>query len=199
MSLPIFPIIEPYDWPGANKTTCRSLCWLPRIPGTPWLAFYFELDGRMNFLDQSALARLHITPSQLEALAIANVAASEPATWHAHVLPSPSGTVTVLRCVDVAHASERILVASFLAQACAMLQADALCAAVPQRGELIAARFDDHETLMTLARTAHAQAENPPLSPWVFAIQNGAITGRFFDENGTIGLDAAIRSRQQSE
>ena len=187
-----FPMIQPHDWPGKSATLHRSLCFMPRLVGTPWLSFYFELDGKRNYVDSGVLARLGLGAEQLEAVAIRNVvrtsAVWEPLRLGAAVVDQR----VVLRCIDQPHACERILEPEFLEQGRGMLSAKALCATLPQRGMLLVAPFDDFEILMRLGKHFHDNAENPRISPWVFAIKDGAICGRFFEENGEVGLDAVV-------
>jgi hypothetical protein len=61
-----------------------------------------------------------------------------------------------------------------------------------RRGMLLAAGFDDFEMLMEMGQYYYEKAENPRICPWVFAIQQGSIAGRFFEENGEVGLDAVV-------
>lgn len=160
---------------------------MPQVAGTPWLSMYFETGGRLNYVNQQVLTSIGVPAQKLEQAAIFNVART-PASW----APQNVGGRTVLTCVDQPHACERILVPEFLEQARLALRAQALCASIPQRGMLLVAALGDFEMLMQLGRHYFDNAANPRVSPWVFAIQGGAITGRFFEENGQVGLDAVV-------
>jgi hypothetical protein len=191
----VLPVVQPHEWPERPATVHRSLCWLPRIAGTPWLGFQISLGSTKRIVMRTDLDSLGITAEALEKAAIRNLSRSR-SSWVSRQLPGPGGKpVDVLFCQDSPHACERILERPFLLHGKAMLRAESLAATVPHRGLLVVSRFDDFRLLMSLGKHLFESAESPPVSPWVFAIQGGEITGRFFDENGQIGLDAVVAKR----
>jgi hypothetical protein len=188
----IQPVIQPHDWTRRQHTINRSLCYMPALTGTPWLAFYFEYQGRMEYIAAHGLGRLGLSADGLERRVMRNLSRT-PASWRPHTLAADAGQeIPVLLCVDEPHSCERILEQPFLAHAQTMYRSRGLAAAIPQQGMLIVTAFGLYEQLIPIARKLYDTAQNPRISPWVFSIQNGVITGRFFEENGQIGLDAVV-------
>lgn len=183
------PIVQPNDWPGRAKTANRSLCFLPRIPGTPWLALHYQVGESLAYVGPERLQVLGQSFVQVERGAIANMAAT-PGSWRPFELPALHGKMPALGCIDDARACERILEQPFMAHAQAMFGGSGLAAAIPQRGMLLVTDSKHFESLMKVAAVHYAAATNPPITPWVFAVHGGVIAGRWFDEGGQLGLDA---------
>ncbi len=182
-NIPFRPRIQAHDWPGRASCAYRSLAWIPRMPGTPWLSVYVEDKGRLNYIDQKLLTRFGLSFDQVERLAVAAMVA-KPAKWEVENAPG------VLTCINDDFACERILDREFMRAGAARLRSSrGLAVAVPERGRLVATSFDDGIEFLAVAASLHARAENPPVSPWVFLVQDGLVTGRFYDENGEQGLD----------
>lgn len=81
MPSPILPCMKPADWEGARSCACRRFS-VGGVgsPHLPWLAFGYDQPHTFEFLATSALSGLAKTLAQVEAEAIANLAARK-ASW----------------------------------------------------------------------------------------------------------------------
>jgi hypothetical protein len=169
--------VEPHAWAERARAAHRSLCNLPDQAGTPWLGFYVEEGGNRELVTPERLAALGVSLERLEKNAVANLARA-PASWTPRWVQGADGReVDVLFCSDEPHAPERIFDKPFLLHAQAMLGSNALVAAVPTRSTLLLTRLEHLAIAMALARQYFETAEAEPISPWGFAIQDGALSG----------------------
>jgi hypothetical protein len=187
MDVPFRPRIQSHDWPGRAQCVHRSVCWLPRLAGTPWVSLYFEMSGRLQYIGDPALGKLGMTAQQLETAAVAAMTRT-PARWE----PLEGAPLRAIQIINEEYACERILDRELLRAGARALNSAGLAVAIPQRGQLVAVPLKSGFALMPIAAALHATAQNPAISPWVFAVQDGQVTGRFFDENGEKGMDTVV-------
>ncbi len=187
---PIFPIIQRHDWPGRGPTIHRSVCWLPRIPGTPWVSIGWETGGMTAYVGQESLAKVGQTAEQVEQHAVANLGRA-PGSWEKVMAPSARPDECVLACKD-SRSAERILEQDFMRHAQRMFGCDMLAVTMAARNGLVVGPAAMAETLMMMAEHVFGQSGEAAITPWCFAVADGMVRGRFFLENGQLGLDAAF-------
>lgn len=173
----LLPRLRHRDWYGWTDVLGRDLL-DPRLPGgvprvgvgvdTPAKFWWAEADGREL--------------AALEPIALANLA-RRPARWE--VVDKDGGFLgrggrpAVLKLVDE-YASERLLDRAFLDEAHQLLRAPMVALVTPVRGMLYAASALDPERVATLranATVTFGATTLEPLSPQVFVVQSGAVTG----------------------
>ncbi len=172
----VLPVIEAHDFPERAAVVHCALCAVSDVAGVPWIAFELESERGAELLTSAKMTELGATLERLEEHAIANLGRL-PASWTPRWVPMGDREVDVLFCEDEPRACERILDKPFLLHAQSMLGSNALAAAAPRHGLLLVTRLADLPALMSLSRHYFENAENEPVSPWGFAIQNGAISG----------------------
>jgi hypothetical protein len=187
----IIPVIQPFDWPGKDSSLKRSLCYLPKLAGTPWLSFGFEAGlGLRAFASEESIGKWSVSAGELETIAIQNLG-DIPAEWQNIELASKNAKpIKALLCQSEGPIAERILDRQFLQQAHDFLEDTLPVAIIPSRSTLI---------VMPLAgdlpfRVAQQFFDNShdALSDWVFAIAQASIAGRVTIENGQFVFDSAV-------
>ncbi len=144
--------IEPHGWEERARAAHRSVCSLPDQPGTPWLGYYVEDEGKRELVTPERLAEMGVSLERLEQNAIANLA-RVPASWTPRWVQGADGRdVDVLFCIDEPHTPERIFDKPFLLHAQSMLGTNALVAATPKRSTLLLTRLEHLAMAMVLAR-----------------------------------------------
>jgi hypothetical protein len=187
----IMPVIQPHDWPGKDSSIKRSLCYLPRLAGTPWLSLGFDAGmGIRAFASEESIDKWGVSAGELETIAIQNLC-DIPAEWQIIELsPKDAKPVKALLCQSEGPIAERILDGHLLQQAHDFLDDKMPVAIIPSRSTLI---------VMPLAgdlsfRVAQQFFDNShdALTDWVFCITLAGIAGRVTIENGQFVFDTAV-------
>ncbi len=193
-SLPknILPVIQPFEWTGKDSSLKRSLCYLPRLAGTPWLSFGFEAGlGLRAYASEGSTHKWGVSAGELETIALKNLQ-DIPAEWQMIELASKDAKpVKALLCQSEGLIAERILDRQLLQEAQDCLQDDMPVAIIPSRSTLL---------VMSLAgdlpfRVAQQFFENSndALTNWVFFITQASLSGRVTIEDGQFVFDSAFR------
>ena len=187
----VLPIVQRYDWPGRPHAAHRSLCFMPRLAGTPWLAFRYDVGALTAYVGPERLEVLGVNAEQIEAQAAANLAANA-ASWR--VLPPPQGIteqgIFALMCEEDPNACERLLDKPFMLHAQRMLGGELIVVGIPARGTLFATHVRNVSRFIALAEALYGEAGDAGLTPWCLAVGDGVVRGRFSLEDGAIVLDS---------
>lgn len=186
----ILPVLQTYTWQGKSRSLTRSLCYLPKLEGTPWLSFGFDAGEIKAYASEGSLEAWGVSAEELEAIAVQNMRGVS-ASWTGQELTLPDGSVVkTLLCQSDGLLGERILDKAFMQEAHEYLAEDILTAIVPSRGLLVVTPFAGGGS--AYFSTMLAVMEGITISDWVFMIQEGAITGRVVMENGQLVVDHAF-------
>jgi hypothetical protein len=120
--------------------------------------------------------------SEIEAEALKNLERQERRLWELADFPLASGTARIAVCADEPLAAERILDVEFLRKAGEALgDHRALTVAAPRRGVLLAlplqGPLEAGARFATAVVAAWRSGETEPLSPAIFVVTDGRITG----------------------
>jgi hypothetical protein len=186
----ILPVLQAHTWPGKSQSLTRSLCYLPKLGGTPWLSFGFDAGPVKAYASEGSMKLWGVTAEELEAIAIQNMR-HVSASWEGQELTLPDQTVVkTLICQSDGLIGERMIDKAFMQAAHEYLAEDLLTAIVPSRGLLIVTPFSGGGP--TYFSTMLAVMEGVTVSNWVFTIQGGSVTGRVAMENGQLVVDHAF-------
>jgi hypothetical protein len=187
----ILPAIQPFTWPGKEKSLTRSLCYMPRLEGTPWLSFGFDAGlGIRAYASDASLETWGVKGQELERIAIQNMC-DTPAEWQAIELAlKDAKPVKALLCQSQGLIAERILDSNFLQIAHDFLQDDMPVAIIPSRSTLVVMPLSGD--LPFRVATQFYSGSDDALTDWVFCITQSSIAGRVTMENGQIVVDAAV-------
>jgi uncharacterized protein YtpQ (UPF0354 family) len=187
----ILPYIQPHDWPGKDSSLKRSLCYLPRLEGTPWLSFGFDAGmGVRGYASEGSINKWGVSTGELENVAIQNLR-DIPAEWQIIELAlKDAKPVKALLCQSEGPIAERILDHHLLQQAHDFLDDNMPVAIIPSRSTLI---------IMPLTgdlpfRVAQQFFENShdALTAWVFFINQANVSGRVTIENEQFIFNSAV-------
>jgi hypothetical protein len=177
---PLLPCLKEHNWQGRAQTVCRPL-WSQDSAYMPWLAFGYDHPHTFEFIGKNKLADLNTTAEALEAQALANLRA-RPVSWQPLDVNVPNATeLRMLLAMDDFLVAERIADRDFMQQAHGTLNAPALLVGIPRRGMLMVTRADQNATMVNafgaLVAGQFSEAETAPISPMLFAMQDGNIVG----------------------
>ena len=179
----VLPKIQPYEWAGQEGSIHRSLCFLPRKEGTPWVSFYRRVGNW--FIYKRNGSETNETHLEIEQKAIANLS-EEPIGWRS--LNSDASGNSGIICALEPFAAERILDRESLLEARSILETDIIVAAIPYPDSLFLS--GDLKKLLEFIAVAVKNEEENLITPWVFTIQDGLVTGICsYGDNGEIIID----------
>jgi uncharacterized protein YtpQ (UPF0354 family) len=187
----ILPVIQAHDWPGKDSSLHRSLCYLPKLAGTPWLSFGFDAGlGLRAYASEGSVHKWGVSAGELENVAIQNLR-DIPAEWQIiELAPKDAKPVKALLCQSEGPIAERILDHHLLQQAHDFLDDNMPVAIIPSRSTLI---------IMPLTgdlpfRVAQQFFENShdALTAWVFFINQANVSGRVTIENEQFIFNSAV-------
>lgn len=171
----LLPVLRPAGWEGADDSLFRRL--LP-LPGSPVVAFAWSVEPLLAFVSPERVARGGETLEDVEAAAVRNLVEQE-VHWAVHDLARPEEPPVPVATVQGERASEHILVPSILRGIATELDTGgALAVAIPYEGALLATALENAAALLVLAQGLYAEPRGLPLTPWVFLVQRGRLTGR---------------------
>jgi hypothetical protein len=187
----ILPAIQPFDWPGKDKSLTRSLCYMPKLGGTPWLSFGFDAGlGIRAYASDASLETWGVKGQELEGIAIQNMC-DTPAEWQAIELAlKDAKPVKALLCQSQGLIAERILDSNFLQLAHDFLQDDMPVAIIPSRSTLVVMPLSGDLPFRVAAQFYNGSDD--ALTDWVFCITQAGISGRVVMENGQFVFDSAV-------
>ncbi len=186
----ISPVLQAHAWQGKSQSLTRSLCYLPKLEGTPWLSFGFDAGDIKAYASEGSLRAWGVSAEELEAIAIQNMRGVS-ASWAGQELTLPDGSVVkTLLCQSDGLLGERILDKAFMQEAHDFLAEDFLTAIVPSRGLLIVTPFAGGGS--AYFSTMLNVMKGITVSDWVFTVQDGTVTGRVVMENGQLVVDHAF-------
>lgn len=187
----IVPVIQPFNWAGKEQSLKRSLCYMPRQEGTPWLSFAFDTGlGIRAYASEASLETWGVTAGELETIALQNLS-DTPAQWQAiELAPKGAKSVKALLCHSEGFTAERILDSRFLQKVHDFLQDDMPVALIPGRSTLVVMPLSG-DLPFRVAKQFYDNSDDA-LSDWVFCVSQGHIAGRVVLENGQIVVDAVM-------
>lgn len=200
----LLPCLKPPDWDGAEGNVCRLLWEEPQSGHVPYLAFGYDQPYSFEFLPRSELASVRKSERDVEREAVRNLRLRQASWQRADVKLSLFKKLPLLVCGDDYLAAEKILDVGFMREAQKTLKARLLAVGIPRRGLLIAtAGEQDRQRLGAFAAAVSAQyhrEESPPITPAVFAVQDGKIVGMLLggEELGREGAERAVRESSES-
>ena len=115
-----------------------------------------------------------------------------PGSWEVVVPPSAKPEDGFFLACKDAKACERILEKNFMRHAQRMLGCDMVAVTMAAQNGLVVGSMAMAETLMLMANHVFEQMGEAALTPWCIAVADGQVRGRFFEENGQLGLDAVM-------
>jgi len=177
----LYPILKPRDW-GDDDVLRRSLA--PQMEGDsdwiPWVAVGWDRPAFVMFAKPEDVERLEQDEDALYEAALDNLRAFE--VDHEEIrLPMPGGGELTIDAYGGMFAAEKILDEEFLRAQQERLGAELIAVGAPRRAMLLIT--DGAQSLETLAgfevvvRGQYRRAESPPVSPGVFAVQDGKLVG----------------------
>jgi uncharacterized protein YtpQ (UPF0354 family) len=187
----ILPVIQPHDWAGKDSSLKRSLCYLPKLAGTPWLSFGFDAGlGLRAYASEESISKWGVSAGELESVALQNLR-DIPAEWQMiELVRKDIKPVKALLCQSEGSIAERILDTHLLQQAHDVLEDNMPVAIIPSRSTLIVMPLADELP----SRVAQQFYENShdTLTNWVFFITHGSLSGRVTIEDGQFVFDSAV-------
>lgn len=180
--LPVFALLVPRSWEKRDTHACRPLIAGLEEPTIPLVApVYLLPQGDGGPPDRAFLANERM-PGPYEAVAqeaYANIAL-RPLPW----LPKVVQGHEIVLCVDDYLAAEHVLVPAVLADLTRGLGGGPIVVGIPHRGQLVATSFQHFErgdvfadVFQLYVRHAHAQGGAMGITPSLFVVANGAISG----------------------
>jgi uncharacterized protein YtpQ (UPF0354 family) len=187
----VLPVLQAHDWPGKDSSLTRSLCYLPKLEGTPWVSFGFDMGTTRAYVSQASLNLWGVGAEELETIAINNMCRVE-ASWQVEEIPlEDQTTAKALICISEGLVAERIIDPMMMLVAQEYLGENLMVAFTPSRDVLIVAPFSEQTPNSFIQELVQGE-EGVTLSNWLFCIQDGLVTGRIVIENGQFILDKAF-------
>ena len=179
------PRLREADWQGREVCCCRPLAPTLPIPIMPVVAFGYDLPNSVEYVPRAALGKLGLTESELEQLAIENLC-KRPATWKRIRLGNLNGLVMEADFFN----AERILNQKCMIEAQDLLHAPLLWVGIPHQGMLFvtnaAPQQADLSAFVQLVYIRYKQSTAPSITPSVFWMKDGQITGQLDLENANL-------------
>ena len=192
---PILPILMAADWPASGAEIRRRLCPMPAHLAAPWVAWHQGSVDHPLFVGPARLAALGLTAETLEREALFNQTWKR-ASWRPCTLELEGhDAVNGLTVSDDPYACERFLEPDFLQYGQLILRARALAVGLPHRGLLLAAPIDDalQGGFLRMVEAYHAAAgPAAAVTPLVFAVEDGVVLGRIFNDPAESGVDVVV-------
>jgi uncharacterized protein YtpQ (UPF0354 family) len=175
---PLLPWLKEPAWTGRDGVVARPL-WRESSPYVPWVALGYDHSSSFKFLSKDQLPEGR-TPGELESDAIRNLR-ERPASWQDLELDLGGFRRLKMLVATDDFTAERILDPAFLLEAQGALNAAGLLVAVPRRGFLAVTALDTNvervHTFGAVAATQFQGGESAPVTPALFTVRNGQITG----------------------
>ena len=175
---PLLPWLKEPAWLGRDRAVARPL-WRESSPYVPWVALGYDHSSSFEFLSKDQLPEGR-TPGELESEAIRNLR-ERPASWQDLELDLGGFRRLKMLVATDDFTAERILDPAFLLEAQGALNASGLLVAVPRRGFLAVTALDTNvervHTFGAVAATQFQGGESAPVTPALFTVRNGQITG----------------------
>jgi uncharacterized protein YtpQ (UPF0354 family) len=175
---PLLPCLKEPAWAGRDSVVARPL-WRESSPYVPWVALGYDRSQTFEFLNKDQLPQGR-SPGELESEAIHNLRQRE-ASWQDLELDLGGFRRLKMLVATDDFTAERILDPAFLLEAQGALDASGLLVAVPRRGFLAVTALDTNvervHTFGAVAATQFQGGESAPITPALFTVRNGQITG----------------------
>lgn len=186
----ILPVIQPFDWGGKDSSLKRSLCYLPRLGGTPWLSFAFDAGPLRAYASEESLETWGVSAGELEAIAVQNLC-DVPAQWQViELAPKDAKPMKALLCQSEGMIAERVLDGRLLQQTHDFLQDKMPVAIIPSRSTLIVMPLTG-DLPFRVAQQFYDNSHDA-LTDWVFCITKAGIAGRVRVKNGQFIFDTPV-------
>ena len=175
---PLLPWLKEPAWMGRESVVARPL-WRESSPYVPWVALGYDHSSSFEFLSKDELPEGR-SPGELESEAIRNLR-ERPASWQDLELDLGGFRRLKMLVATDDFTAERILDPAFLLEAQGALTASGLLVAIPRRGFLAGTALDSNvervHTFGAVAATQFQGGESAPVTPALFTVRNGQITG----------------------
>ncbi len=186
------PILQPADWKGRRRTDCARL--LPNVPGSLLVALGRDLPEACVYLPRQKDREHRIDRKKAMRQARRHLRARpDRAPWQLIDLPE-AGVRLLAREGDMLTASD-ILDKRVLRQAADELDSEVIYVGIPSRDQMVVAA-DPWSLLSFVPEQYERAAENgTALSPEVFVVTDGALTGTVAPQEEDDDTPSAPRRR----